>query len=64
MYLFIFLAAFNTLVGSVILFFAWNYALRLIIPSINSINFLASSVIILFILWLQGYLKLNATNTH
>ena len=58
MYLFIFINVTNTLIGSVIFFFAWNYALKLVIPTVNGVDFLASVSFILFIMWLRGCLKI------
>ncbi len=56
MYIFILVTVFNALVGGLILYFAWNYAVLVALPIAKSVDFLGCFVVALFIMWLRGNL--------
>ena len=56
MYIFILVTVFNALVGGLILYFAWNYVVIVVLTTVKSVDFLGCFVVALFIMWLRGNL--------
>jgi len=55
-YIFILVTVINALVGGLILYFAWNYAVLVALPTAKSVDLLGCFVVALFIMWLRGNL--------